>query len=190
MIKNEVLNTKKFIHKPSPRMEFFKLNSLNNKYTSFSKEKKIEVESVHAVSKGKIFLILSSDEITNPNVNTNNNSNNLTNNSNINKLTDKSDIPLNKNNQSNTSNNTNNTNNTNLTADAPKQISLRKSLEFGKIKLNDEIIKNKAPGNSKPMLFKNLTKNMSNKLAFLNQKSNIKNDSGCSSNGNKNENNY
>lgn len=56
MIKNEVLNTKKFLHKPSPRMEFFKLNSLNNKYTSFSKDKKNDVESVHAVSNSKIFI--------------------------------------------------------------------------------------------------------------------------------------
>jgi hypothetical protein len=130
------------------------------------------------------------DDIINQNVNTNNNSNNLTNNSNINKHNDKSDIPLNKNNQSNTSNNTNNTNNTNLTADAPKPVSLRKSLEFGKIKINDEIIKGKAQGNTKPMLFKNLTKNMNSKLAFLNQKSGIKNDSGLSSNGNKVDNNY
>ena len=115
--------------------------------------------------------------------------NNLTNNSNINKLNDNSNLP-NKNNQSNTSNNTNNTNNTNLTADPPKPLSLRKSMEFGKIKINDELIKGKAQGNSKPVLFKNLAKNMNNKLAFLNQKSGIKNDSGLSSNGNKNDNNY
>jgi hypothetical protein len=129
------------------------------------------------------------DDTNNQNVNTNNNSNNLTNNSNINKLNDNSNLP-NKNNQSNTSNNTNNTNNTNLTADPPKPLSLRKSLEFAKIKINDEIIKSKAQGNSKPVLFKNLAKNMNNKLAFLSQKSGIRNDSGLSSNGNKMDNNY
>jgi len=77
-----------------------------------------------------------------------------------------------------------------LTADAPKAISLRKSLEFGKIRINEEILKGKVPGNSKPMLFKNLTKNMNSKLAFLNQKSGLKNDSGLSSNGNRTDNNY
>jgi hypothetical protein len=57
MIKNEVLNTKKYIHKPSPRMDFFRVNSFNNinsnnngvsnKFASLSKDRKhIEKESV------------------------------------------------------------------------------------------------------------------------------------------------
>ena len=33
---------RKFIHKPSPRMDLLKLNSISNKFISFSKERKAE----------------------------------------------------------------------------------------------------------------------------------------------------
>lgn len=56
VIKNEVLNTKKFIHRPSPRMDFFKLNILNSKFTSFSKEKLYGSHNINSAGK-KIFLI-------------------------------------------------------------------------------------------------------------------------------------
>ncbi len=67
-------DVKKFLYKPSPRMEMFKLKKLSKKFKSFSKDKKFENE-FHPLN-----------EISKPPINnSNNNSNNLTSNS-INKV--------------------------------------------------------------------------------------------------------
>jgi hypothetical protein len=101
-------------------------------------------------------------------------------------------VTQNVNHYSSTNNNSNNniTNNSNTnninnipTNEVGKPISLRKSLEFNKLKINEELLKKgaAATNNIKPNLFKNLSKNLNltSKLA-LNQKSVKRNDSGLS----------
>lgn len=64
VIKNEVhnINAKKYLYRPSPRMDVFKLNNKINKFTSFSKEKDKKNENKTAssnndyLSNGKIII--------------------------------------------------------------------------------------------------------------------------------------
>jgi hypothetical protein len=163
VIKSEVhnINAKKYMYRPSPRMDVFKMNNNVKKFTSFSKEKKNEnnpgsntdyLSNGKNKNKDKFFNtkclerfngvngnILGNNNnnklITNPNSNTNNSNSN----SNTNNLTrDRDNLNMNMNNEA--YNNVNSNSNKNLLPNENRinsginsgHISLRKSLEFNR----------------------------------------------------------
>lgn len=132
---------KKYMYKPSPRMEMFKLKKLSKKFKSFSKDKRIEND----------FLSLEKCKPPINNQNSNNNSNNLTSNS-INKIEPEKvnkEFPI----------------------DQPKFINniqtLRKSIVDN---AEDTNKRNPSMNNIKPIVFKKLTKNINGKLSIFTSK--------------------
>jgi hypothetical protein len=125
-IVNESNNRQKNIHKPSPRMDLFKLNSITNKFISISKEKERKPPEFKY----------------------------------------ERDVSNNSNNTNVAGNNTNN--------DRSKDI--KKSIDASKSKISESLIKK-----TKPVLFKNLTKNMNSskvplKIANISSTGAIRND--------------
>lgn len=160
IIKNEVLSTKKYIHKPSPRMDMFKANSLSGKFVSFSKEREKKIGSMN-------------------NNNNNQNSNSISNTSNntyttnqIIKTNDnqtKDNTNINSNLMTNQNQNTH-TNNA-FSSDVKTnrgQITLRKSIEFSKVLSENS-------KETKPILFKNNGLNVKNANKVIKLKRNESN---------------
>jgi hypothetical protein len=190
MVRNEVLNSKKYIHKPSPRMDLFKLNN-GTKFISFSKDTKLLEQQfiqnkTDTAAAGNMFT---NSNITNNTNNSNNNIKTIVKNTDAgiianNPIKENFNLTMNVNNNPNNlhnndlSNNPSNTSNNiqgNNTKTNRGQITLRKSIEFNKVKLNDDLLKKS--GQAKSILFKNLNKNtISNNLNAVKLR---RNDSGA-----------